>query len=137
MHIFIIAFQKLLLQLLLNRGFSTSINDNMICCTLQMVAFKFSDHIIKCRNYNVSSGYRAVNLVTTLPFIYKLVLAPIINQRFLSVIDRQMIYCPNMKRMIDFPYWSTQWLIDDEPYIPIMSKLHLNNSLVYPFINKW
>ena len=75
------------------------------------------DHKIKSRNYNVSCGYRAFNLVTTLPFIYKLVLAPIINQRFLSVIDRQMIYCPNMKRMIDFPYWSIQWLIDDEPIL--------------------
>ena len=136
MHIFIIAFQKLLLQLLLNRGFSTSINDNMICCTLQMVAFKFSDHIIKCRNYNVSSGYRAVNLVTTLPFIYKLVLAPIINQRFLSVIDRQMIYCPNMKRMIDFPYWSIQWLIDDEPILSFLYKLFIYNSFTHFFVNK-
>ena len=92
------------------------------------------DHIIKCRNYKVSSGNRAVNLVTTLPFIYKLVLAPIINQRFLSVIDRQMIYCPNMKRMIDFPYWSIQWLIDDELYLPILSKLFITNSFTYHFV---
>ena len=30
-----------------------------------------------------------------------------------------MIYCPSLRRVINFPYWSILWLIDDELYLPI------------------